>query len=342
MNCNEARDLFSPWIDNEIDNTERLLLKEHLQICPACAKELEAWKDISQSLRQLSFESLTAPAGFSNSLMQKLEKEKKPARFGNWKQIAAGLAAAMALFLGANSLWINPAVQVADNRAPVVVKQNEVNKLSGQTSTGNIAETNKTAFNPTGPATSPDTKDLKDNHSVVQQVGINGADKIAMKNSNLENANSNVKSNPVFLSKERVLVSTVYKVLSNDPIAAPQQAVNLAASYGATVQYLGEQPDGSRSSMVLKFSCPVERAPLFKQDLLGLGKRLSLEENRQSLTSRFDENLEQYRVLNARLAIVQDAQERVNLGKQLKSLEEQLSSIDAESKQEIIVVWLES
>ena len=73
-----------------------------------------------------------------------------------------------------------------------------------------------------------------------------------------------------------------------------------------------------------------------------MGSRLSLEENRQDLTSRFNDSLEQYRMLSAQAATVHDKEQSKELGIQIKALEKQLNNWDKEAARESIVLWLET
>lgn len=41
MNCDCCKDKLSAFIDNELSSEERLLMEEHLKICPSCAREAE-------------------------------------------------------------------------------------------------------------------------------------------------------------------------------------------------------------------------------------------------------------------------------------------------------------
>ncbi|ABI67486.1 anti-sigma factor family protein [Syntrophomonas wolfei] len=346
MKCNEAREFFSPWIDHEMEDAEREALQLHLDSCPDCQHELADWERISALLRESlaeAAEERTAPPELTRAVMITLREQGQPKRLAGWKKAAAGIAAALALYLGSSGLLWTPLWQVA-NKDPAVntdpvqqTTKQQIAEQPGEKTPGNNAIT---------PAGKQDNKS--------SPMAPQGMSKPAVKNNPTapagpENPNiatvdtGNPTAAPVFLSKERVLVSTIYKLVpyDADQAKAQQEAQKIAAAAGASVQLLGQQLDGQRSATVLKFSCPVETAEQLKQELLGLGSRLSLEENRQDLTSRFNDSLEQYRMLSAQAATVHDKEQSKELEIQIKALEKQLNNWDKEAARESIVLWLE-
>ncbi|MGB4439865.1 MAG: DUF4349 domain-containing protein [Sedimentibacter sp.] len=70
MNCDEIKNLLSLYIDDELDEEERLLVEEHLQKCEDCQKELEEYKKIIQALKNIPDEE--PPSGYCKRLHEKL------------------------------------------------------------------------------------------------------------------------------------------------------------------------------------------------------------------------------------------------------------------------------
>ena len=70
MNCNEIKDLFSLYIDDELSYEERLLVEEHLLKCEDCRNELEEYKKIIQALNEIPEEE--PPSGYCKRLHEKL------------------------------------------------------------------------------------------------------------------------------------------------------------------------------------------------------------------------------------------------------------------------------
>ena len=76
MKCNEARELFSPWIDHEIEALEREDLQLHLGSCPDCRQELAEMERISLLLRESlakAAEEQTAPPELARAVMKTLQ-----------------------------------------------------------------------------------------------------------------------------------------------------------------------------------------------------------------------------------------------------------------------------
>ncbi len=45
MNCDQVKELLNAFLDDELDETTRELVAQHLQSCPACAVEHVALKE---------------------------------------------------------------------------------------------------------------------------------------------------------------------------------------------------------------------------------------------------------------------------------------------------------
>jgi len=78
MNCVDARQLFSPWLDGELDEASAVALRLHLEGCGECSRELALWEDMSQALRQAR-PDVVAPSGFAEGVMARLRDES-----GGW------------------------------------------------------------------------------------------------------------------------------------------------------------------------------------------------------------------------------------------------------------------
>jgi len=46
MTCQDYKDLMMAYLDNELDNQQRLAFEEHLASCPTCAKELKEFEKL--------------------------------------------------------------------------------------------------------------------------------------------------------------------------------------------------------------------------------------------------------------------------------------------------------
>ena len=60
MGCREVRELYSPWLDGEMNPEETRLVQEHLDGCTACREELALWKKFSTAMKETT-EKVAAP-----------------------------------------------------------------------------------------------------------------------------------------------------------------------------------------------------------------------------------------------------------------------------------------
>ncbi|MFZ5945408.1 MAG: DUF4349 domain-containing protein [Bacillota bacterium] len=110
-NCHEMQELLSLYIDNCLEEKEKLELEEHLQKCPQCRVELEELQAVVGMFNSLDQEELIPPASFRRELRQKLEKENKKNKSGvvdkvvsytnkrNFRSWVPLVAAALLLFI---------------------------------------------------------------------------------------------------------------------------------------------------------------------------------------------------------------------------------------------------
>jgi len=55
MNCGEARELLSAYLDGELAPDRRQRVHEHLDACDACSRELAALKGLTEDLNMMRF-----------------------------------------------------------------------------------------------------------------------------------------------------------------------------------------------------------------------------------------------------------------------------------------------
>jgi anti-sigma factor RsiW len=106
MNCQECHDLIDPYIDNELDVSAAILVKQHLRDCSLCQQLLEARKALRDLLNnpQLQFEvpdslprriQSALPAATPSARHRSVEKSVIP-----WFTVPLALAAALAVVFG--------------------------------------------------------------------------------------------------------------------------------------------------------------------------------------------------------------------------------------------------
>lgn len=74
MQCNNAQELFSDYIESKIDRALTVSLENHLQGCPSCHLEVEQLRTLWGSLDELAL--VEPPAFFHENIMSRLAQEQ--------------------------------------------------------------------------------------------------------------------------------------------------------------------------------------------------------------------------------------------------------------------------
>ncbi|MBW1916369.1 MAG: zf-HC2 domain-containing protein [Deltaproteobacteria bacterium] len=96
MECRQAREFLSEFIDKVLNERDTALLQEHLRICQDCRKELESLTGLIQELKSL--ETIKAPKGFVDRVNRHLDLITIPSRIRIPGEIT-GLAVTVVLAL---------------------------------------------------------------------------------------------------------------------------------------------------------------------------------------------------------------------------------------------------
>ena len=72
MNCHHARQLISPYLDQQLTGREMLALQDHFAVCLSCERERQSIRQVKALLRGLREPSL--PRDFSGGIALRLEK----------------------------------------------------------------------------------------------------------------------------------------------------------------------------------------------------------------------------------------------------------------------------
>src|SRR5262245_17786070 len=86
MRCDEAQELITARVDNEIDRDVRITLDDHLKTCPDCSRSF-AQESLLKRRIQLTARNITAPAGLRRAIEQ--ENAAPPGAKGtsNWRRL---------------------------------------------------------------------------------------------------------------------------------------------------------------------------------------------------------------------------------------------------------------
>jgi anti-sigma factor (TIGR02949 family) len=110
MQCEEVRPRLEAYIDGELAEAERVLLREHLSGCAACSPEAAALERLRDNIRQ-SVPNYCAPAALRSQIRDAIRREesaRSPAalRAPGWLAYAASLLLAVAIGSGGTFLAI--------------------------------------------------------------------------------------------------------------------------------------------------------------------------------------------------------------------------------------------
>lgn len=410
VRCKSVQERFSPWLDGELSEIERIAVEEHLAGCPRCRAELKAWEEISASLRGLK-SSVSAPEGFAAGVIARLET--MPAASGvagaleaegletsseagkGLKTAAKRGGFALAKALGLGSRWgmhlgmSSTARRWAASAAAVVLLASSslgiafhywgssiAPRIAGIPGIANIYDR---AYLPpaegdnAGASTTSGISGTLGANSAVSPLPGNGATgnssseasapgeggpPAATGESGAGKSGAAVSPSPtgssgetsiaavslqpkVFLSKERVITSTLVKIQVADLDAAQAQLNTLRKNYGATSQVLARQANGASERYIVKLVAAPEKEAALITALGQLGTVVSQTTETQNITANFEETLEEYRATIAQLNSAADAAQAQELIVRARDLENLLNTWDKEAEKRVIVVWLE-
>lgn len=80
MRCDLTIELLNAYLDNELDEKQRLSVERHLKECPQCRAELEELRGCDRLLKQREIEEPTNKfqLGFENRLLDRIRTRKRP------------------------------------------------------------------------------------------------------------------------------------------------------------------------------------------------------------------------------------------------------------------------
>lgn len=126
--CEAAQAAFSPYLDGALSGVEMGHVAQHLDVCPPCSTEFNAWREMQSVLGELG--PSKAPARLQARLRMALDRERERGSYlplsgrmaHRWRtsiaplavQTAGGMAAAVLLLAGLFRLF-GPGVEVQAN-----------------------------------------------------------------------------------------------------------------------------------------------------------------------------------------------------------------------------------
>jgi|GEM_PF-2649444 len=342
MNCQKVQEMFSPWLDGQLDSSKELELQAHLKTCAYCRDEWHKYRQISQALRLIGQDVMAAPPGFSAAVMGRIKEDRAISRVSrrqllkNWKKPVAGLAAAFMLFFSSIYLWPDNIGSIADNND---------NSQTNRPSVTDVTEPMPApALNNTNDTEKIHADNLPENEAPVNIAENNSPDEVnppvVQEQPEAENNNSFIIANnnstddtlPQLLSNKKVISSLALKVDVETSAAAQNQAHDFTTQLGGTFESLGQKTEGDTVYLISKITVPVAKSDLLISKLARLGIEVDRQINKQDITAQYSEAEQQLNILQNKA----DADEQ-----QISFLQTQLDTWNQELANMTIVLWLQ-
>ena len=127
MNCDEAQELISDYVDDELDADSRQTLQAHLHLCEVCQSELKAHEMVRQRLR--NWEMPGASADFENGLSMRLPKSSRVNKIVRVMAMSLSAGVAAAVFLLMNLMPQQRLPELANHKNPKLISRPTVNVI---------------------------------------------------------------------------------------------------------------------------------------------------------------------------------------------------------------------
>ncbi|WP_084375093.1 zf-HC2 domain-containing protein [Neobacillus soli] len=133
-------ELMHKYLDEEINPTDELLLREHLQDCKECETLFNELKKTVAFVKSISH--MQAPSDFTAKVLSGLPKEKKKVRMGRWLKNHPMLSAASLFFIlmvgSLLSTWNQDREFSVSKQKNLIVKNNTVIVPKGEIVKGDV------------------------------------------------------------------------------------------------------------------------------------------------------------------------------------------------------------
>ncbi len=93
MECRKIQEYFSAYLDGELPGTQEELVSRHLEVCPRCRREYQAWQQLWDAL---AAEPVHAPHDLAAQVLARLPGRSQP----RWRNLALAASLLVGIFLG--------------------------------------------------------------------------------------------------------------------------------------------------------------------------------------------------------------------------------------------------
>ncbi|MBC7348036.1 MAG: zf-HC2 domain-containing protein [Clostridia bacterium] len=360
MKCRKARQLLSPYIDDELKPKEKAALEEHLASCEACRAELEELKAISNAIREI-FQRIEPPPDLLEKTMRRIremeesgemERLRRRERLAKWRKAAMGVGLAAGIGLAALQFGragvgpVMPPGVLATEHAGSAAPQEEARVVvSLQENAGGEAGAPEVASAaPQGKAAAREAAKAGTRVAALPKVGAGAKGAVVAPTSGqparpagaaqlASAAGATGAGQRVFLSHSRHVRTTSLRLAVAD-LQAARLAVAVAAIEAGAVS-VEEAWSYRQEQVILRVVLPVTGAGRFIAEVSGLGEVLGRSTEIADVTAESNRRLAEYQELSVR----SDPQSRA-LTKAAEKVLEALDRESLEAGREVVNVWL--
>ncbi len=336
MNCKEAKNLISPYMDGELSKSIAEELLNHLGECQGCQQTYQEMAQISELFRSAGKIITPAPEGFKDSVMQRIAEKQGAGQSvvltrlkRSWKQMAASAAAVVLLVFASYTYALPPLIQLADNnQTPLVSSDTPDNVEATNNDSTDLQQPNEDSDptvigQDTPDSAQPDSQET-DNSQVIDTTEPQQTEKA-----------------PVLLSEDQQNIKTILLKISASAESSYDKAISAAQNSGAQTESLGQQVKDDISYHQIKIVVSRNNEAVLLDKLRSLGDMISEQEDYKDISTAYKNTLDQYNSLNHQKSSVDDPDEVQQLSSEIKSLADKLGAFKQQSDQVTIVLWLQ-
>lgn len=348
MKCQEARQLISLYLDEDVSTNDAVAFEGHMVACKMCSRELALQKRITSAIWAIGQEEVHAPPEFCGLVMAKLCAEQQIVKRKlsvAWRRAVA--FAATVLLLAGGSAGVTAGLKLASQNPNLIGYVSPTAVITPSTAEGDDAGV-------IGNQDTPANKAPDDSGTGISTVREgNGGQADPGKTDTADSGSGTEKNSPgivaiaaqpaekqALLSEELKVTNTSLKVSIKDLDNARLNSLALATRSGATIQTLPVQTRG-KQVLVMRLTVAPDRVKELIAGLCNLGAVIDRQEETRDLTVTYNEALVQYHDLQTRIQITNDVGEKQQLREHLIALKQQLDGWEFETGKQVIVLWLE-
>lgn len=93
MECRTIQEYFSAYLDGELPVAQAEMVSRHLEVCPHCRQELQAWQQLWEAL---AAEAVPAPDDLAARVLARLPGRRQ----SWWRHLALAASLLVGIFLG--------------------------------------------------------------------------------------------------------------------------------------------------------------------------------------------------------------------------------------------------